>query len=89
MVKYIRSSDAMDTSKFHKGAEYKLFRKSGEVADRTFTVVDISHKQMRIKVSGGINGIKDFKVSRDGNELITLGMNDRNYLNPSSTDIIK
>ena len=89
MVRYVKSSDAIDISKFKKGAEYKLYRKSGEEAQRTFTVVDISHKQMLIKVKGGINGVHSFKVSNTGDaEIITLGMNDRNYLNPSSKDII-
>lgn len=89
MKRYIKSSDSADNTKFQPGHEYKLYRKSGEEAVRTFTVEKVSHSKMAIMVKGGIRGIYKMKISRDGDEMILLGMDDRNYLNPSAKDIIK
>jgi len=90
MKRYIRTSvdDRTYTEEFRIGAEYKLLRKDGSEAVRTFTVTNISHKNMAIQVKGGINGIYSIKQSGD-HEVILLGMKDRNYLNPSSKDVIR
>ena len=72
--------------KFEIGAKYKLIRKNGEEAARTFTVEKVSHKNMAVMVKGGIHGIFKITVDRKGNEMIALGMSDRNYLNPCATD---
>lgn len=89
MKRYIRSAtDAEYTSIFHIGDEYKLLCRDGSEAVRTFVVVNLSHKNMAIKVKGGINGIYDIRKSGD-HEMIPLGMKDRNYLNPSSKDVIR
>lgn len=74
--------------KFEIGAEYKLIKKNGEEAVRTFTVEKISHKKMAIMVKGGIHGIFNITLSNKGDEMISLGMCDRNYLNPCATDKI-
>ena len=90
MKRYIKSdSEPLTTSKFHPGHEYKLYKKSGEEAVRTFTVEKVSHNKLAVMVKGGIHGIFNMKVSRGGDEMILLGMSDRNYLNPSSKDIIR
>lgn len=73
---------------FQIGAEYKLIKRNGEEAVRTFTVEKISHKKMAVMVKGGIHGIFNMKLDNKGNEMIVLGMADRNYLCPCSTDII-
>ena len=88
MKRYIRSSEDTDNSEFHIGAEYKLLCKDGSEAVRTFVVTNLSHKNMAIKVKGGINGIYDIRKSGD-HEIILLGMKDRNYLNPSSKDVVR
>lgn len=88
MKRYVRADGDSGTSQFHAGSEYKLIRKNGELAARTFFVEKVSHKNLAIKVKGGINGIFNLKIANDGNEMIMLGMNDRNYLNPSSADIV-
>lgn len=88
MKRYIRSSNNTDTSQFQLGAEYKLYRKDGEDAVRTFKVINLSQKNKAIKVKGGINGIFNIKDSNDC-QILLLGMNDRNYLSPSSKDIIR
>ena len=62
--------------------------RDGSEAVRTFVVVNLSHKNMAIKVKGGINGIHDIRKSGD-HEIIPLGMKDKNYLNPSSKDVIR
>ena len=73
---------------FEIGAEYKLIKRNGEEAVRTFTVEKISHKKMAIMVKGGIHGIFNMKLDNKGNEMIILSMNDHNYLCPSATDKI-
>lgn len=73
---------------FEIGKEYKLIRKNGEIAQRTFTVEKISHKNMAIMVKGGIHGVFNMSLSNKGDEMISLGVNDRNYLNPCATDIL-
>lgn len=75
-------------TKFEIGAEYKLIKRNGELAARTFTVEKISHKKMAIMVKGGIHGIFNMTTDNKGNELIIIGMNDRNYLCPSAADKI-
>lgn len=75
-------------ARFEVGAEYKLIRQNGEEAVRTFTVEKISHKKMAIMVKGGIHGIFNMTLDRKGNEMISLGMSDRNYICPCATDII-
>ena len=85
---YIKSSETIDRSVFHIGAEYKLIRKSGEEAVRTFTVTNLSQKNKAIQVKGGISGIYSIKDSGD-QQILLLGMKDRNYLNPSSKDLLR
>ena len=85
MKRYIQASE--ETTRFQIGREYKLYKKDMTEAVRTFTVENISHKQMKIKVKGGINGVFDIKDYGD-HEMILLGMGDRNYCNPSSKDIL-
>ena len=89
MKRYIKNSetDANSTKEFQLGAEYKLYRRSGEEAVRTFKVINLSQKNKAIKVKGGINGIFNIKDSTDC-QILLLGMGDRNYLNPSSKDIL-
>lgn len=86
MKRYVYTSSDTST-KFQLGAEYKLYRKNGEDAVRTFKVINLSQKNMAIKVKGGVNGIYRIKDSGDC-QILLLGMNDRNYLSPSSKDII-
>lgn len=88
-MKRVIAEDAteLDTSRFHPGVEYKLIKKSGELGQRTFTVVKVAHSKMAIQVKGGISGIYRMTKDNKGNEMIALGMSDRNYLNPCSTDI--
>ena len=74
--------------KFEIGAEYKLYRKNGTEAVRSFKVEKISHKNMAIMVKGGIHGIFKIFTDKKGNEMISLGMEDRNYLCPCATDKI-
>ena len=74
-------------TKFEIGKEYKLIKKNGEEAMRNFTVVKVSHQKMAIMVKGGISGIYNMTTDKKGNEMISLGMNDRNYLCPCSTDL--
>lgn len=88
MKRYIRSSEDNNKSEFHIGAEYKLLCKDGSEAVRTFVVTNLSHKNMAIQTKGGISGIYNIKKSGD-HEIILLGMKDKNYLNPSSKDIIR
>lgn len=90
MKRYLRadSTESNYTSQFHIGDEYRLLCRDGSEAVRTFTVTNISHKNMAIKVKGGINGIYDIRKSGD-HEIIPLGMKDRNYLNPSSKDVLR
>ncbi len=91
MKRYIRSdeSNASADSKrqFQLGAEYKLYHKDGTDAVRTFKVINLSQKNKAIKVKGGINGIYRIKDSNDC-QILLLDMSDRNYLSPSSKDII-
>ena len=76
-------------SQFQLGYYYKLYRKDGSDAVRTFRVINLSQKNKAIKVKGGINGIFKIKDSNKGDEqILLLGMGDRNYLSPSSKDII-
>lgn len=75
-------------TQFIIGAEYKLIKRNGEEAVRTFTVEKISHKKMAIMVKGGIHGVFNMTLDRKGNETILLGMADRNYLCPCATDVI-
>lgn len=85
MKRYVRCAET--TSQFEIGKEYKLYRKDLTEAKRTFFVDKISRKNEAIQVHGGINGIFRIKESK-GCELILLGMNDRNYINPSSDDVV-
>ena len=75
-------------TEFELGAEYKLYRKDMTLAKRTFRIINMSRKNMAVKVKGGINGIYRFKKS-NGCEVILLGLDDRNYCNPTSDDLIK
>ena len=43
---------------------------------------------MAIMVKGGISGVYNMKLSNKGDEMILLGMNDRNYLNPMASDVL-
>lgn len=74
--------------KFEIGKEYKLIKRNGETAVKTFTVEKISHKNMKVLVKGGIHGVFDLRIDKNGDEMISLGMIQRNYLNPFATDIL-
>ena len=73
--------------KFEIGKEYNTVRKNGEIGVRTFTVKKISRKNNAVMLSGAINGIFTLKIDYKGIEFIDIGFN-KNYLNPSATDIL-
>jgi hypothetical protein len=76
--------------KFKKGAEYKLLRRGGNDAKRTFEVLGISHSVMKIqiKIIGRVE-VFDLKVDYKGIEYISLGCGFPMYENPSAIDIIE
>lgn len=74
-------------NKFKK-AEYKLFKRNGEEAVRTFKVLGINHSQMKIQIEIiGKVVVCDLKEDYKGVEYISLGFNFPMYENPSATDI--
>lgn len=74
--------------RFETGKEYKTIKKNMEIGTRTFTVIRVSHKNMAVEVRGAINGIYKMSINNQGNEMILLGVGDRNYCNPMATDEI-